>query len=101
MTVPSATSRTNEAAERLLDLLESDSARPFLRSVMETNIDDVRAEERRLTVERITAVLEPTEPTLDEIARYGLDGGPGTNFNYLQWRLDRIRAILDEIGGAR
>ena len=36
------------------------------------------------------------EPTIDEIRNYGLDGQPGstTNFNWLQWRLDLIRAAL-------
>lgn len=39
------------------------------------------------------------EPTLAEVREYDLDGGEGTNFNTLQWRLDLVRAALASESG--
>jgi hypothetical protein len=46
--------------------------------------------------ERLVAELRELDrdPGPDEVTRYGLDGSPGTNFNFLQWKLDRVRAAL-------
>lgn len=99
MTVPSATSRTNEAAERLRKRIrdERDQLNPLTAL---GDLDRALSEERRLTVERIRSIhqkqeglrrLHPVTRTITDYICEECDR---------PWPCNTVR-ILDEIGGAR
>jgi hypothetical protein len=88
-----AETRHGPAAAYVEDFLrENGSTQP--RELVEAIKAEALAEASLVPAPDLAAVMADIdrEPTLDEIKQYGLDGSPGSVFNTLQWKLDRLRA---------